>query len=203
MTVQLEEREFTGGELTCAVTLWQTVCRGGRMDYLIEKATELGAHQIVPVMSRRSVVVLKEKRAQQRREHWQGIAQAASEQCGRTQVPRILAPCRLADCLTDTEQPPAGRETRLLLSPHCEGSLGHHFGQRSGRAQAPGLPAALTIIVGPEGGFEPEELSAMSAYGCQPVSLGALVLRSDTAALAALAMLRMLDDLAPAAAPAA
>ncbi len=194
--VELHEQHHTHGELICAVSLWQTVCRGGRMDYLIEKATELGVRQIVPVMSRRSVVVLKDKRAEQRRGHWQGIAQAASEQSGRTWVPQVLAPTRLQDCLSRTAHSgPDNRASHLLLSPRCDLSLSAHLGLQPGNTNPITLPPALTIIVGPEGGFEPEEYGAMTAQNCLPVSLGALVLRSDTAALAALAMLRLLDDL--------
>lgn len=189
VVVSIDEARQAQRELLPAVSLWQSICRGGRMDYVIEKATELGVHEMVPITTRRSVVRLNEKRARQRQRHWQGIARSASEQSGRTSVPQVCVPVALQhslDALRESTSP------ALLLSPDARLSLAGYLESCGAR------PGALTFIVGPEGGFEPDEEAALADAGCTCVSLGPLTLRSDTAAIAALAMLRALSPAAPA-----
>ena len=145
-----------------------------RMDMLVEKATELGVHAIQPLLCERSVLRLAGERAQRRREHWQAIAVAAAEQCGRTRVPAVLPVQPLQAWLA---QPPTVRR-RLLLSP-AEGATPL-------REAAAGAQALLTLS-GPEGGLSPAEEEAALASGFVRARLGDRILRAETAPLAVLA----------------
>ena len=153
-----------------------------RMDWLVEKATELGVASIQPVMSERSVLRLKAERADKKLAHWRGIAVAASEQCGRSRVPVMHDVTTLSDWLKTSATPAAATDagTKLLLSlqagsqPLAQATVG-----RLGRQ-------ALTFLSGPEGGLSPAEESAARACGFMPVTLGPRVLRAETAPLVCL-----------------
>ena len=147
-----------------------------RMDWLVEKATELGAASIQPVTTARSVVKLAGERAAKRQAHWQAIAVAACEQCGRNRVPQVAAPLALADWLR--RAPTEG--TRLLLSLR---------GGTQALNQAAGAAGAVWVLHGPEGGLTVQEEDAAQATGFAPASLGARVLRAETASVAALSVL--------------
>ena len=149
-----------------------------RMDFLVEKATELGVHTIVPLQCERSVLRLAGERAQRRHAHWQGIAVAAAEQCGRTRVPRLAPVQTLAEFLAQ----PADAAQRLLLSPQ-PGTAALH-------AVAGGRQPLFTLS-GPEGGLTPAEEAAALAAGYVRARLGERVLRADTAPLAVLAWAAM------------
>ncbi len=164
-----------------AVTLWQAVCRGGRMDGVVEKATELGVRRIVPLLTRRAVVRLDGERGRARSAHWRRVATAACEQCGLNRVPEVTAPLELREALAGHDTAATG----LWLDPTAE----QHLASLLASASVPG-DAALTLVVGPEGGFEEEEEAALTAAGFRPASLGPRVLRADTAGLAALAMVQ-------------
>jgi len=165
-------------ELPYAVTLAQGLPEGSKMDWIIEKAVELGVAAIAPLAARRSVVRLSGERAEKRHAHWQGVIEAASEQCGRNRLAQ-LAP--VADLGRWLEAPAPAAAPRILLSPRADSSLAHW-------AQAAG-PQAVTLMVGPEGGFTLEEEDAAVAAGARMLSIGPRVLRTETAALAALALL--------------
>ncbi len=159
-------------ELPFAVTLAVGMPANERMDWLIEKATELGAARVQPLVCERSVLRLAGERAERKREHWQAIAVAACEQCGRARVPVVDLPLPLPQWLA--QQVPAGR--RVLLSP--------------GAAPAAGawrLDGPLCALSGPEGGLAPAEEAAARAAGFVPTGLGPRVLRAETAPLALLA----------------
>ena len=162
-------------ESPLAVTLVQCIARADRMDVIVQKATELGVVRIVPVMSRRSVVRLDAAQAASKAGHWHAIAVSACEQCGRNRLPAIEAPRQLTRYLG--EAPPGG--ARLVLEPDAGSS----------RA-AVEIGAAVEIAIGPEGGFDPEELEAFRLSGFASVALGPRVLRTETAAIAALAWLQ-------------
>ena len=153
-----------------------------RMDWLVEKATELGVTSIQPMMSERSVLRLKTERADKKRTHWHGVAVAACEQCGRSRVPVIHAVVTLADWLKSlAKQTPANTSVKLLLSLQPGSAL-------LAEATA-GNAGALTLLSGPEGGLSaPEEAAAMAA-GFSPVTLGPRILRAETAPLACLSKL--------------
>lgn len=170
--------EDVEAELPYAVTLAQGLPEGSKMDWIIEKAVELGVAAIAPLAARRSVVRLQGDRAEKRHAHWQGVIEAASEQCGRNRLAH-LAP--VADVGRWLEAPGTTASTRILLSPRADSSLAQW-------AQAAG-PQAVTLMVGPEGGFTREEEDAAVAAGARMLSMGPRVLRTETAALAALALL--------------
>lgn len=170
-------------ELPWPVTLALAMPANERMDTLVEKASELGATQIQPLHSERSVLRLQGERAERKREHWQAIAAAACEQCGRAVVPQVAPVAALGAWLQAL--PPAGTTTRLLLSlaPGAQGMV-----QR-------GLPAAagtaLLTLSGPEGGLTADEETAARAAGFSGIDLGPRVLRAETAPLAVLAWLAL------------
>ena len=161
-------------ELKLRITVALGMPANERMDILVEKATELGVHAIVPLQTERSVLRLHGERAQRKRAHWQGIAAAAAEQCGRCRVPQVAAVCTLDELLA---QPTDGAR-RLLLSPAA--------GAAPLRVAAAGADALLTLS-GPEGGLSPAEEAAARARGFVAASLGERVLRAETAPLAVLA----------------
>ena len=152
-----------------------------RMDWLVEKATELGVASITPLLAERSVLKLKGERGEKKRAHWQAIAVAASEQCGRNRVPVVHAACELAAWLGSA--PAADQQTRLLLS------LGE--GTQPLRASAGPQAQPVLFLSGPEGGLSPQEEALARAHGFAPVTLGTRVLRAETAPLAALATLTL------------
>ena len=147
-----------------------------RMDWLVEKATELGAASIQPIAAARSVLKLSGERAAKRQQHWQSIAISACEQCGRNRVPLVHAPLALADWLKTGSID----GQRLVLSLRQ--------GSRPLR-QAVGADSPVWVLHGPEGGLTAQEEDAAIAAGFAPASLGARVLRAETASVAALALL--------------
>jgi 16S rRNA (uracil1498-N3)-methyltransferase len=165
-------------ESPLAVTLVQAVSRGERMDWTLQKATELGVRRIQPVLSARSVVRLDEQQGERRLRHWQAVVASACEQCGRSVLPRIEVPLELPRYL----ERPGGEVRRLVLAPEGEGSIG-------------GLAGGLTsveLLIGPEGGLDEAELAAAVRAGFEPMRLGPRVLRTETAGIAALAVLQAL-----------
>lgn len=153
-----------------------------RMDWLVEKATELGAAGITPLMAERSVLRLKGERAGKKVAHWQGVAMAASEQCGRNRLPPIHDVATLSDWLAGL--PPASPAApRLLLSLRA-GTQPLLQALAGGDRAAP-----VTLLSGPEGGLSPAEEDAAIACGFVPVTLGPRTLRAETAPLACLALL--------------
>jgi 16S rRNA (uracil1498-N3)-methyltransferase len=161
------------------------------MDAVVEKATEMGVARIQPLHTERSVLRLAGERAEKKRAHWQAVAQAACEQCGRARVPVVEPVLALDGWLADGARaaPASGHALRLLLSLQADALP---LPQRVG-AQAL-QPEARRVITlnGPEGGLTPDEESAARRAGFLPTAMGARVLRADTAPLAALAWLAWL-----------
>jgi len=165
-------------ESPLALTLVQGVSASEKMDFTVQKATELGAAVLQPVIAARSVGRLAGERAAQKRAHWQRVAIAACEQCGRNRVPQVLPPLPLAEyCRT------AGAAGGLLLSPEAQLGL---------REAAARLKGAVALAAGPESGFSAAEEAMLQEAGFVAVRLGPRVLRTETAALAALAALNAL-----------
>jgi len=176
-------------EAACAVHLWAGITANERMDWLVEKATELGAVSLTPITAERSVLKLKGERAEKKAAHWQGVAVAASEQCGRNRVTRIDPACSLAEGLA---RHPATLPTglRLMLSLSADAvALKTALKKALQMAQHGHTP--VTLLSGPEGGLTPAEEALALAAGFVPVSLGARVLRAETAPLAVLAALTL------------
>ncbi len=161
-------------ESSLAVTLVQCVPRGDRMDFIVQKATELGVTRIVPVLSQRSVVRLDDTQAESKVIHWRAVAVSACEQCGRNRLPTIASPVALIDYLGSS----VAACRRILLDPD---------GQSATPATVDG---AVEIAIGPEGGFGAEELDAFRIARFVGVQLGPRILRTETAALAALTWLQ-------------
>jgi 16S rRNA (uracil1498-N3)-methyltransferase len=158
-----------------------TLCMGmpanERMDFVIEKATELGAAAVQPLVCARSVLRLSGERAQRKQAHWQAVATSAAEQSGRTRVPQVLPVRSVSEWLRSLPAVDATVEQRVVLST-----------QPADRLAAPALQLRrLMALSGPEGGFTNDELHAAQLAGFSPISLGARVLRADTAPLAVLA----------------
>jgi len=174
MRVQVGVWTATEREAPLAVTLVQGVSSGEKMDFTIQKATELGAAAIQPLLGEKSVVRLSAARAQAKLAHWRRIAVAACEQCGRNRLPEIAMPMSV----TEYSRQAPGAGLRLLLSPDAT---------RGMREAVAGAISALAVAAGPEGGFSPGEEALLVAVGFAPVRLGPRVMRTETAALAALA----------------
>ncbi len=176
--LRLLERHAHERESPLRVTLVQGVSRGERMDLTVQKSVELGVAVIQPLLCERSVVRLHGERAERRVAHWRAVAASACEQCGRDRLPEI-AP--LLDFETWLPQMPA-KGLRLTLSPHAGRPLS---------ALAPPPPEhGATLVVGPEGGLSEAESAMLAAAGFTPLRLGPRVLRTETAALAAVALLQ-------------
>lgn len=173
VVVRVAAHEAVEREPARAVTLAIGMPANERMDWLVEKATELGVARIVPLHTQHGVLRLSGERALKKQAHWQGIAQAACEQCGRNRVPPIDPVRDLAAFLREA----SGERAVLSLA---EGSVPAR--------QAFATDAALTVLVGPEGGLSTNEDAQARAAGFAPVSLGARVLRAETAAIAALTL---------------
>ena len=165
----------TDCETPLGITLAQGISRGERMDWVIQKATELGVRSVVPLLTERCVVKLDAKQAKAKRAHWQGVAIAACEQCGRNRVPAVAAPVDLRTWLSEL----ADSDTRLLLDANALKPLG-----------VSPTATALTLLVGPEGGLSGEERQAARAAGFDSRRLGPRILRTETAALVALSVLQ-------------
>ena len=159
------------------ITLVQALQSGDKMDFTIQKAVELGVRDIVPVESRRSVLRLAGERAGKRVAHWQGVVASACEQCGRNQVPLVAPLEKLENWLAR----PANGVLRLMLAPDAEETL------------ASILPhGAVQLLIGAEGGLDPQEMIAAKQAGFQSVRMGPRILRTETAGLAAMAALQTL-----------
>ncbi len=221
--VRVEVHIEVDRELPCRVTLALGMPATERMDALVEKASELGAAVIQPLLCERSVLRLAGERAERRREHWRAVAVAASEQSGRTRLPQIGAVLSLAAWLR--ELPVVGDDARFVLSPHAvlrferaalptmgrtnsradrpvddhmedriEGHVDGHIECRiDDRTSGHGERRQLLFLSGPEGGLSDTEEAAARTAGFAPVSLGPRVLRADTAPLAVLAALAVFE----------
>jgi 16S rRNA (uracil1498-N3)-methyltransferase len=163
------------------VRLVQGLSSGDRMDITLQKAVELGVAAIQPVATERSVVKLKDERAQRRAEHWQNLVISACEQCGRNRVPQVAPLMSLPDWLAQLPMPAPGDEARVLLSPAATVPL---------KELAP-MPR-MTLLVGPEGGLSPVETQLAQSRGFKAVRLGPRILRTETAALATLSAIQAL-----------
>ena len=174
VSLKLGEHRDISRESSLFISLAQGISRGERMDYTIQKAVELGVNRIVPLATDRSTVKLDDERARKRGEHWSGIMRHAAEQSGRTGLP-VLEEVRTVVLHATQEQ----ASLRLMLDPGAEISLME-------------LPAAsaISLAIGPEGGFSATEREILVAAGYQRVRLGPRVLRTETAALVAIALLQ-------------
>lgn len=168
------------------ITLYQAVTKGKSMDLIVQKATELGCRTIVPVLSERTVVQCDDDEASGKQEKWQYLAIEAIKQCGQVWLPRVEKPLGLGSILSN--QAPSAASLNLIasLQPGAVHPRLHieQFRQEKGQA-----PNQISIWIGPEGDFTPAEVNAIKGAGALPITLGSLILRSDTAALYTLSVL--------------
>ncbi|HZD53466.1 MAG TPA: 16S rRNA (uracil(1498)-N(3))-methyltransferase [Woeseiaceae bacterium] len=177
VTVSIGAPREGGHESPFMIRLFQGVSRRGRMDWVVQKATELGVARITPLVTEFSVVRFDDARADRRVAHWLKIAQGACEQCGRNRLPRIDRPQRFATAIDETRR---GEAARIVLHPSGQTSL-----------SAVALPSAdAVLMIGPEGGLSDTELDAASNAGFVTCRLGPRTLRTETAALAAITVLQ-------------
>ncbi len=158
------------------LTLLQAVSRAESMDFIVQKATELGVRSIVPVLTQRTLVRLDGERAARRQRHWQAVATRACEQCGRNRLPDIAPPTQLEAFIDGLKED----DLKVLLDPAAE--LSHR--------DLPAPKAQITLLVGPEGGLEGDETEAAMQAGFVAVGLGPRILRTETAAVAMSAILQ-------------
>ncbi len=175
--IEVLERLAARPESPLALTLVQGIARAERMDLIVQKATELGVAAIQPVVTARSVVRLDAKTTERKLAHWHGIVIAACEQCGRARLPIIAAPLPLSEWLA---RPAPQSVRRLQLAVAAPESLG------SAAAGA----NTIELLIGPEGGLDESERNSAASAGYRGCSIGPRVLRTETAALAALAVLQ-------------
>lgn len=161
-------------ESPLAIHLGIAISRGDRMDWVIQKATELGVKSLSPLLSERTEVKLKGERADKKRHHWQQIAIAACEQCGRNQLPEINPLQSLPQWLETTQS-----DRKFVL---------HHRSLADGGE--PGSPASIALLIGPEGGLSEVEINLAERGAYQSLQLGPRVMRTETAPLAAIAILQ-------------
>jgi 16S rRNA (uracil1498-N3)-methyltransferase len=176
-------------ELAVRIHLWSGITANERMDWLLEKATELGASTLLPITAERSVLKLKGERADKKLAHWQAIAVAASEQCGRNRVLQVAAPLTLTQAIAALpQQAPC---TRWILSL-ADGTQSLKEALRALLPTVDGSLPEIVLLSGPEGGLSPAEEAEALAAGFLPVSLGQRVLRAETAPVAVLSALGLL-----------
>lgn len=181
VTARIIESHASSTESPLPITIGQTLSRGERMDYAVQKSTEMGVRSITPLFSERCEVKLPKERQEKRVKHWLQIAVSACEQSGRTVPPEIKYP-------TDLEKWLAAQDAELKLVLH------HHSEQPLQEMTA---PSSIALLIGPEGGLTSDEVELAAQYGFKPLTLGPRVMRTETAPVAALTLLNYLwGDLA-------
>ncbi len=161
-------------ELPVPTTLVQGIASGDKMDWVVEKAVEMGVARLVPIAAQRSVIQLTGERREKRVRHWRRIAVSASEQCGRNRIMEVSEPMPLDAWLAQA----APDELRLACHPEASTTLAEALSDQQG---------AIALMVGPEGGWSEEELASMHAHRLQTVRFGQRVLRTETAGIALMA----------------
>jgi 16S rRNA (uracil1498-N3)-methyltransferase len=171
--------------LQCRIVLGQAIPKGKNMDLIVQKAVEIGAAEIAPIISDRTIVQVDSENAAQKQSKWKQIAIEAAKQCGQNWLPHVHAPRKLAELFSALGESfdlqligslqPGARHLKKVLADYSSEHQ-HH-------------PRSVLMLVGPEGDFTPAELALARRYGCQPITLGPIILRVETAAIYCLSML--------------
>jgi 16S rRNA (uracil1498-N3)-methyltransferase len=170
--------------LTCSVTLAQAVPKGKNMDLIVQKATELGVGKIVPLLSERTVVQVEKEEAERKREKWKQVAIEAAKQSGQNWLPEVTAPVAPKQFFSKFEESELPLIASLQSDARSFKKVLAAFRDQHGRR-----PRSALILIGPEGDFTPAETGWAKSAGCIPVSLGPIVLRTETAAIFSLSVL--------------
>jgi 16S rRNA (uracil1498-N3)-methyltransferase len=177
-SVEIISSQEVSNESPVSITLVQGIARGEKMDWILQKATELGVQRIVPVITDRTEVKLDSERSDKKMQHWLGVVASACEQSGRARLPEIIEPCALANW------PMQDKNTaKFALDP--DGAFGFSDLVKIN-------PVALSLAIGPEGGFSERDLATLKAGGFQGLRMGPRILRTETAGPAAIAALNVL-----------
>lgn len=179
--LRTSKKMLTDSESSLRVTLIQSVVRSERMDFCVQKATELGVHEVIPVFTHRTIIKIPQDRVNKRTDHWQKIAVSACEQSGRVLIPKVLSPLSLQDAVARTLE---SNTILLVLDPWADPLPLQKYTPPEG--------ASVAICIGPEGGFTQEELNFLRDSGAVSVTCGPRVLRSETAGIVAVAACQML-----------
>ena len=172
--------------LQCRIVLGQAIPKGRNMELIVQKAVEIGAAEIAPIISDRTIVHVNSESAAQKQTKWQQIAIEAAKQCGQNWLPRVQTPRKLAELFSVASE--ESFDLRLIgsLQPdaqHLKKLLADYSTEHESR------PRSVLMLIGPEGDFTPAELSLARRYGCQPITLGPIILRVETAAIYCLSIL--------------
>jgi 16S rRNA (uracil1498-N3)-methyltransferase len=194
VSVRVGEHNKIERELNRRVHLWSGITANERMDWLLEKATELGATTLLPITAERSVLKLKGDRADKKLAHWQAIAVASSEQCGRNRVLQVCARATLSQAIAQISAP-AVQAARWVLSlaPGTRSLQEMMQTLKTSKDESSSKTSEIILLSGPEGGLSPAEEAQAIAAGFVPVSLGNRVLRAETAPVAVLSALSCWD----------
>ena len=184
ITVEIVSHSSREAELPYRITLAQGIPEATKMDWIIEKAVELGVSDIIPLAAQRSVVRLDKDRAEKRLSRWQAIVISAAQQCGRNRLPHIASPAGTREYLRQTTP-----SHRILFSPRATETLSEWARRQK--------PQDITLMIGPEGGFSPEEETMAEQEGIIFLSMGPRILRTETAGLAAIAAINALWETRP------
>ena len=172
--------------LQCRIVLGQAIPKGKNMDLIVQKAVEIGAAEIAPIISDRTIVQIDSESAAQKQSKWQQIAIEAAKQCGQNWLPHVHAPRKLSELFPVTSDEPFDLQLIGSLQPgaqHLKKVLANYSNERRSR------PRSVLMLVGPEGDFTPAELALARRHGCQPITLGPIILRVETAAIYCLSIL--------------
>jgi 16S rRNA (uracil1498-N3)-methyltransferase len=166
--------------LRCRITLAQAIPKGKNMELIVQKAVEIGASEIAPIISERTIVDLTPEEAEAKRAKWQQVAIEAAKQCGQNWLPRVRTPRKLKEFFADHPR----YDLQLIGSLQSDA---RHLKEilREDRQ----LPSTVLMMIGPEGDFTPAELALAKSNGCQPITLGPIILRVETAAIYCLSVL--------------
>ena len=184
ITVLVDSYQDTNRESPLHIELAQAICVNEKMDWIIQKSVELGVSSIQPVSTARSIVHLSDGRSGKRLQHWQKIVISACEQCGRNQVPQIYPLITLPEWLSRKKMHRTPQDILIMLSATAAQSLKD--------LPEPAADAKVALVIGPEGGFTEEEELAIGHSGFVPLHLGSRILRTESAALAAIAAMQAL-----------